>query len=67
MGDNTYLKLTFDESVHETDKAYLLSFDGEEIWIPDSLIGYIDEEANEVWIADWFVNKQGLEAFIDED
>ena len=67
MGDYTYLKLAFDEKVHDTDKAWLLSFDGDEIWIPDSLIKYIDEDTKEVWVADWFVEKEGLEAYIDED
>ena len=67
MEDYTYLKLTFDEKVHETEMAYLLSFDGDEIWIPESLVGDINEDEHEVWVADWFVNKEGLDPFIDEE
>jgi len=67
MGDYTYLKLAYDEKVHETDMAYLLSFDGDEIWIPASLVGDINEDTKEVWVADWFIDKEGLDPFIDED
>ena len=47
--------------------AYLLSFDGDEIWIPASLVGDINEDTKEVWVADWFIDKEGLDPFIDED
>jgi len=47
MGDYTYLKLAYDEMVHGTDNATLLSFDGDEFWIPNSLIGDIDDTKGE--------------------
>jgi len=64
-----YVKLNFDELVRETEKAILLSFEGNEYWIPISLIDEDEfyEEEGIVYVADWFVEQEGLDPYIDEE
>lgn len=53
------------EVLHETEAAILVALDGEEIWIPKSVI----HDDSEVWeegdtgvfvVKEWFANKEGL-------
>lgn len=55
------------EVLHETDLAFLLEIDGDEIWIPKSVINFDESEEIEVGnimleisIAQWFADKEGL-------
>lgn len=62
-----YLYIVYDEIIHETDLAYLLSFDGEEKWVPKSVIKDGDlsllENGDEIFIEKWFCKKEGLEEY----
>lgn len=55
------------EFITETEKAILLKIEGEERWIPNSVISDIEEDCNkpnkiiEVDIKDWFCEKNGLD------
>jgi len=35
--------------------------DAEGVWIPESQIAHIDEDAGELWIPEWLAEKKGLE------
>lgn len=59
------MKLKFDEIVHGTDKATLFRFDEEEAWLPLSQIE-VDTAEQTVEVADWLVEKKGLEAYAVE-
>lgn len=55
------------EVLHETDLAFLLDIDGDEIWIPKSVINFDESEEIEVGnimleisIAQWFADKEGI-------
>ena len=53
------------EVFKETEKALLCNVEGEEIWIPKSIIGEISEIETEgdigvVSIPEWFAKKSGL-------
>ena len=58
-----YMVLTFDGVKVNTGKARLLIFGDREEWIPESQIGYIDEEEGEVLVTQWCVLDKGLEAY----
>lgn len=53
--------ITFDvdELVRETDRAWLLRIDGDEVWIAKS-IGELDERSSEVTIPEWLAEEKGL-------
>lgn len=48
----------FDSITHQTDKAALFVIDGEEKWVPKSLIAGVEEDA--VWVATWWAEQEGL-------
>jgi len=54
--------ICFDEIVVNRDDlgAVLFRMDNQEIWIPRSLIGWLDEEDNEVEVPEWFAIKEEL-------
>jgi len=48
-----------EELITETDKAWLLSVDGEELWLPKSQCEF-DEDEMVVDIPDWLAEEKGL-------
>lgn len=65
MGDT--VNIAVGEVLHETDLAFLLEIDGDEIWIPKSVINFDESEEIEVGnilleisVAQWFADKEGL-------
>lgn len=45
----------------ETEKAYCLVREDEDIWIPKSQVRHIDEDGGEIWIPVWLAEKKDLE------
>ena len=50
--------IEFDDVVHETEKAYLISVDGNEIWIPKSQIIEMDDST--MTIPEWLAEENDL-------
>jgi hypothetical protein len=51
---------------YETDKAMLIIYDGDKIWIPKSQIGELDrlqvgDTGITVLVSRWFAEKEGIE------
>ena len=59
--DGSNVRVRFDGVEAETDAAYLLSVDGEEVWIPKSQIAHMDDSAGELWIPLWLAEKKELD------
>ena len=59
MNDETTW-LEFEEILHETEKEYLIVFDGEQIWVPKSVIHDWNKPVNELEISEWFCERNGL-------
>ena len=59
MNDETTW-LEFDSIEHETEKAYLICFSGEEIWVPKSVVHAWNKDQSEVEISEWFCELEGL-------
>lgn len=57
--------LAFDDIITQTDKAYLVLFGTEQVWIPKS-ISTIEATDNSIIVPDWFIFKNELECFINE-
>ncbi len=57
------MEIKFDEFLHETDKAYLLRFGDSEEWLPKSQVETMDMDDSIVEVADWLVEKRGLECY----
>lgn len=57
------MEIKFDELLHETDKAYLLRFGKNDEWIPKSQVETLDDVDNTAEVADWLVEKRGLEIY----
>lgn len=58
------MKISFEEKLEETERAYLFGFDaeeGEEIWIPKSCCKNLDEDNLTVEVEDWIVEDKDLE------
>jgi hypothetical protein len=49
----------FDDIINETDLAILFLINGQEIWIPKSVITRQDD--GEIFVQTWFARKEGLE------
>jgi len=55
------VSIDYDHRVNETAKAILFLIDGEEYWIPKSVIIDDDEEeSGSIEVAQWFAEKEGL-------
>lgn len=61
MPQDKYVTVRFDELMYETQKAYLVNIDDEEVWIPKSVIEDFDEKNGQMIIAEWFASKEGLD------
>jgi len=56
------------EFVHESEAAILLRFggdQGDEIWIPQSIIKDHDADYSFVILPEWFVEKEGLDGYVE--
>jgi hypothetical protein len=51
----------YDSILQDTGKAFLLSTDAGEVWIPKSQVKYHDEESSEMTIPLWLAEERGLE------
>lgn len=49
--------------VRETDKAICINMDGEDMWIPLSLVDHVskDKYGCRVDVEEWFAEKEGLD------
>jgi len=56
--DRESVQVPHDGIKHQTDKAVLFEIGGSDVWIPKSCIESVD--ADEVWVAEWFSDKEGL-------
>jgi hypothetical protein len=57
--------VVFDELLHTTEKAYLLSFGDRQVWVPKSISKIeVVEHENRVELPAWFVHQESLEYFI---
>lgn len=60
MADKEYATIDFDSVLHETTNAVLIEIDGEEKWIPRSVIDDIDYDRRSAEVETWFAEKEGL-------
>lgn len=60
MAEEDLIEIYFDEQIAETDKAVLFSIDGDEVWVPKSLMPYIDYRENCFEVYVWFAEKEEL-------
>ena len=62
--DQEYAELEIVRVMVVTEKALLVNHDGDEVWIPKSLIADPDQYARGVYdgmeVAEWFARKEGL-------
>ncbi|RPI56487.1 MAG: hypothetical protein EHM49_00395 [Deltaproteobacteria bacterium] len=62
-----YITLVFDELLHTTAKAYLISFGDKEIWVPKSISTIRStNHQNFIDIKEWFVEQNELEIYEEE-
>lgn len=57
-GDNVLVR--FDEVKHETDGAFLIVVDEEEVWIPKSQVAHVDHAKGEMWLPLWLAESKGV-------
>ena len=55
MGNDKELTTIKAELVRETDKAFLLNCEGDEVWLPKSQVTF-DKEAKTVTLPEWLFN-----------
>ena len=57
-----YIDLAFDKIIRQTDKAQLIDFGNNEVWIPDSQIDDIFEDTtgNTIILSEWIAKQKGL-------
>ena len=56
------LVLRFDEIVHQTEGAWLLKFDSEQVWLTKSQCD-MDEDDWTIEVPTWLVEENGLECY----
>ena len=66
MSRSNWVYLERCEIVHETDRAMLINYDGNKIWVPKSQINELDRldvgDTNvTVPISRWFAEKEGID------
>jgi len=57
-------RVGYARAIRETDKALLLDYENEEVWIPKSVIDddsevWREEDEGELVVKDWFAEKKG--------
>lgn len=55
-----YVTLQYDIILHDTLKAWLIAFSGEEVWIPRSQADIIDETYSLIQVPNWLAKKRHL-------
>jgi hypothetical protein len=65
MTSSRWVYVQVDSIARETEKAFLLIVDGEEVWCPRSCIADPDDYAEgdedvELAVSEWFARKEGL-------
>lgn len=60
-------KVSYQELIHQTDKAVLLRMRGNEIWFPRNTIPYIDTANNRVTVYKDFLKMKLKEARLEND
>ncbi len=57
-----YITLEIEETVHETDGAILVNYEGDETWIPKSQLEDWPDvgESGEIIVTEWWAEKEGL-------
>jgi len=58
--DKDLTDVGYERAKHITQKAVLFDIDGEDVWLPFSQIGYVDEEKQAVSIATWLAEEKNL-------
>lgn len=56
--DKESVRIAHDGIKHMTDLAVLFNIDGDDVWLPKSVIASVD--ADEVWVAEWFAERENL-------
>jgi hypothetical protein len=65
MGSSNYVHVNVDKVLRETEKAFLVLVDGEEVWLPHSQIAdWDDYEAGDenvtMSVTEWIAEQKGL-------
>lgn len=56
---NEIVEIPYDEIVHETTMAWLITIDGDEVWIPMSICK-LNEQNREIEMPEWLAIEKGL-------
>jgi hypothetical protein len=60
--DGSNVLVRFESIGARSSKAVKICVDvDEDVWLPESQIAHLDEDAGEVWIPLWLAEKKGLE------
>lgn len=59
MNRNETVDIDFDELVHDTDMAWLISIDSEKVWLPKSECE-LDEHDQVAQVPEWLAIEKGL-------
>ena len=62
--NDEYITLSYDNVKVTTEKAYLIIFHKEEVWIPKSQVNDFDRENKTFAIPEWLMYDKGLESYI---
>jgi hypothetical protein len=66
MGQSNWVHLDDCEIKRETEKAFLIEYEGEELWLPKSVLSEADNyEVGDVVtlsVQEWWANDKGLES-----
>jgi len=57
-----YYPVIIDEVIKLTNLAVLVDINGEEVWIPKSVIdGNVGVYSTEIYVAEWFLDRKGID------
>jgi hypothetical protein len=65
MGASRFVTVNVDKILRETDKAFLVEIDGDEVWLPFSQVADFNDYAEgdedlELSVTEWIANEKGL-------
>jgi hypothetical protein len=63
MVDNFTVMIEYDDVIYETDRAFLLKIDNEQVWVPNSVAidpPRVKSGPGAVEVAEWFAHKEEL-------
>lgn len=66
---STWVHLNVDEIEAETEKAFLLCFGKDKVWVPKSVISDVDDYDEgdtrcTISVKEWFADKEGLGKYV---